>query len=505
MKASLQLKLGQSLTMTPQLQQAIRLLQLSTLDLQQEIQEALDSNPLLEVEEHFDSHEKVEATQNEQKSEEISAPDDYAANESGDYENNNDASSIDTSQALEQNSVSDDMPTDTTWDDYISSGPAAPVSSSTAGPESDFTYQGETTDNLQDHLLWQANLTPFSDTDRAIAFAIIDAIEETGYLTQDCEDILQAMSDPEVELDEVEAVLKRVQHFDPIGVAARTPSECLAIQLKHLSPDTPWRDEAIMLVENYMEMLALRDYRTLARKTKLKETQLGNAIKLIQTLNPHPGTSVVKEKDEYVIPDVSVKKVKGRWVVELNPDCMPKIRVNEQYAALSKTSKTSGDSQFIRGHLQEAKWFIKSIESRNDTLLKVSNCIVMQQRGFFEYGEEAMKPLVLNDVAEAVEMHESTISRVTTQKYMHTPRGIFELKYFFSSHVSTENGGECSSTAIRAIIKKLVAAENPKKPLSDSKIVDLLAEQGIKVARRTIAKYRDALSIPPSNQRKSLL
>jgi len=511
MKASLQLKLGQSLTMTPQLQQAIRLLQLSTLDLQQEIQEALDSNPLLEIEENFESSEKVEPVQNEQKREELSTNDQYDANDdynnnSDDYDNGHDSSTMDTSQALDQNSVSDDMPTDTTWDDYISAGPSAPTpASSSSGPESDFTYQGETTDNLQDHLLWQANLTPFSDTDRTIAFAIIDAIEETGYLTQDCDDILIAMGNPEVELDEVEAVLKRIQHFDPVGVAARTPSECLAIQLKHLAPETPWRDEAILLVEQYMEMLALRDYRTLARKTKLKEDQLGSAIQLIQTLNPHPGNTVIKEKDEYVIPDVSVKKVKGRWVVELNPDSMPKIRVNEQYAALSKTSKTSGDSQFIRGHLQEAKWFIKSIESRNETLLKVSNCIVMQQRGFFEYGEEAMKPLVLNDVAEAVEMHESTISRVTTQKYMHTPRGIFELKYFFSSHVSTENGGECSSTAIRAIIKKLVAAENTKKPLSDSKIVDLLAEQGIKVARRTIAKYRDSLSIPPSNQRKSLL
>jgi RNA polymerase sigma-54 factor len=505
MKASLQLKLGQSLTMTPQLQQAIRLLQLSTLDLQQEIQEALDSNPLLEVEESFESNEKNEASQNEQKPEEFSSNDDYDASEHGEYDSSNDASAIDTSQALEQNTVSDDLPTDTTWDDYISAGPSAPVSSSSSGPESDFTYQGETTENLQDHLLWQANLTPFSDTDRTIAFAIIDAVEESGYLTQNCDDILLAMGDPEVELDEVEAVLKRVQHFDPVGVAARSPSECLAIQLKRLDDTTPWRNEAILLVEQYMDLLASRDYRTLARKTKLKDDQLGNAIKLIQTLNPHPGSAIVKGKDEYVIPDVSVKKIKGRWVVELNPDCMPKIRVNEQYAALSKTSKTSGDSQFIRGHLQEAKWFIKSIESRNETLLKVSNCIVMQQRGFFEYGEEAMKPLVLNDVAEAVEMHESTISRVTTQKYMHTPRGIFELKYFFSSHVSTENGGECSSTAIRAIIKKLIAAENQKKPLSDSKIVDLLTEQGIKVARRTIAKYRDALSIPPSNQRKSLL
>jgi len=499
MKASLQLKLGQSLTMTPQLQQAIRLLQLSTLDLQNEIQEALDSNPLLEVEENFESNDGN--NDSNQQSEPAKDPNTNTDAEQPEY----DTSDIDTSQALDQQSISDELPTDTTWDDYISAGPSAPVASSTAGPDSDFTYQGETTENLHDHLTWQANLTPFSDTDRAIAFAIIDAIEDSGYLTQSTDDILQAMANPEVELDEVEAVLKRIQHFDPIGVAARTPSECLAIQLKRLDPDTPWRDEAILLVEQFMTLLGSRDYRTLARKAKLKEQQLGEAIRLIQTLNPHPGSTILKEKDEYVIPDVSVKKVKGRWIVELNPDCMPKIRVNAEYAALSKTSTNTGDTQFIRGHLQEAKWFIKSLESRNDTLLKVSNCIVMQQRGFFEYGEEAMKPLVLNDVAEAVEMHESTISRVTTQKYMHTPRGIFELKYFFSSHVSTENGGECSSTAIRAIIKKLVAAENTKKPLSDSKIVDLLAEQGIKVARRTIAKYRDALSIPPSNQRKSLL
>ncbi|MDP2560705.1 RNA polymerase factor sigma-54 [Psychrobium sp. 1_MG-2023] len=505
MKASLQLKLGQSLTMTPQLQQAIRLLQLSTLDLQNEIQEALDSNPLLEVEENFEGNEaNTKADDNGAGHEYDSSSTLEANNDSNDFDSN-DSSTIDTSEALDKQSISDDLPTDTTWDDYISAGPAAPVASSTAGPESDFVYQGETTENLQDHLLWQANLTPFSDNDRAIATAIIDAVEESGYLSQDCEDILTAMADPEIELDEVEAVLKRIQHFDPIGVAARSPSECLAIQLKRLAEDTPWRDEAILLVEGYMELLATRDYRTLAKKTKLKEAQLAEAIRLIQTLNPHPGSTIIKEKDEYVIPDVSVKKVKGRWIVELNPDCMPKIQVNAEYAALSKTSKSSGDTQFIRGHLQEAKWFIKSLESRNDTLLKVANCIVMQQRGFFEYGEEAMKPLVLNDVAEAVEMHESTISRVTTQKYMHTPRGIFELKYFFSSHVSTENGGECSSTAIRAIIKKLVAAESPKKPLSDSKIVDLLAEQGIKVARRTIAKYRDALSIPPSNQRKSLI
>jgi len=494
MKASLQLKLGQSLTMTPQLQQAIRLLQLSTLDLQAEIQEALDANPLLEVDE-INDHE-----QNANQKTDSNTPAESPVSES-DTLDPVDNSTIDTTEALEQTSISDELPIDSTWDDYTSAAPAA-----SSGPiDEDFQFQGETTENLQDHLLWQMNLTPFSETDLAIATAIIDAVEETGYLTQTPEDILIAMANPDVELDEVMAVLKRIQHFDPVGVAAQSPGECLAIQLRHLPDDTPWRDEAIMLVSSHMQLLAQRDYRTLTRKTKLKEHQLGEAIRLIQTLNPHPGNSIIKKKDEYVIPDVSVKKIKGRWVVELNPDSLPKIRVNEQYAALSRTSKNTSDSQFIRNHLQEAKWFIKSIDSRNETLLKVSNCIVMQQRGFFEYGDEAMKPLVLNDVAEAVEMHESTISRVTTQKYMHTPRGIFELKYFFSSHVSTENGGECSSTAIRAIIKKLVAAENTKKPLSDSKIVELLADQGIKVARRTIAKYRDALSIPASNQRKSLI
>jgi RNA polymerase sigma-54 factor len=277
------------------------------------------------------------------------------------------------------------------------------------------------------------------------------------------------------------------------------------IQLGRFAEDTPWLKEAKDIVTNHIDVLANRDFRLLSRKTKLKEDQLREVMRLIHTLEPRPGNAVEPNQAQYVIPDVSVIKRQGRWVVELNPDAMPKLRVNSHYASLSKTSTNANDTQFIRSHLQEAKWFIKSIESRNETLLKVSNCIVHHQQAFFEYGEEAMKPMVLNDVAEAVEMHESTISRVTTQKFMHTPRGIFELKYFFSSHVTTDGGGECSSTAIRALIKKLVAAENSNKPLSDSKIADILADQGIKVARRTIAKYRESLAIPPSNQRKSLI
>jgi RNA polymerase sigma-54 factor len=352
-------------------------------------------------------------------------------------------------------------------------------------------------------------LTHFSETDRAIATAIIDSIDESGYLTVSLEEILDAVNDDDleepIEMDEVECVLKRIQMFDPIGSGSRTPQECLMVQLRQFSDDTPWLAEAKQLIEEYSDLLSSKDYRTLMRKSRLKEDQLREAMRLLQTLNPRPGSALVTKEPEYVIPDVSVAKKNGRWVVELNPDSLPKLSVNQQYAAMSRRAKNSSDSQFIRSHMQEAKWFIKSLESRNETLMKVANCIVQQQMGFFEHGPEMMKPMVLNDVAEMVDMHESTISRVTTQKYMHTPRGIFELKYFFSSHVATESGGECSSTAIRALIKKLVAAENVSKPLSDSKIASLLAEQGIKVARRTIAKYRESLSIPPSNQRKSLI
>ncbi|QBF82457.1 RNA polymerase factor sigma-54 [Shewanella maritima] len=496
MKASLQLKMGQHLTMTPQLQQAIRLLQLSSLELQQEIQQALDSNPLLEVEEFYDGKDASKDKQDQ-------ADTDFS--EASQKSAETDTSNVDLADSLNKESMPDELPMDTTWDEVYTASPVASTGATSSGSrDDDMPFQGETTEGLYEHLEWQKNLTPFSDTDLAIATAIIDAIDDTGYLTQSTEDILSAMGDEEVELEEVEAVLKRIQHFDPIGVAARDLSECLLIQLAQFPNDTPHIDNARMLIANYLDLIAGRDFRLLMRKTKLKEDELREAIHLIQSLNPKPGAAITPSDDEYVIPDVSVLKKNGRWVVELNPDNMPKIGVNQHYASMARSTKSQADSQFIRGHLQEAKWFIKSLESRNDTLLKVANCIVQFQQGFFEYGEEAMKPMVLNDIAEAVEMHESTISRVTTQKYMHTPRGLFELKYFFSSHVSTDDGGECSSTAIRAFIKKLVAAENQKKPLSDSKMAQLLAEQGINVARRTIAKYREAMLIPPSNQRKSL-
>lgn len=499
MKPSLQLRLGQQLTMTPQLQQAIRLLQLSTIELQQEIQEALDANPLLESEDDYDqlngNHDSQQADSMQQQDPPEQSTTD-AASSDDDYRE------PDTREAMTSQDISEDLPLDNHWDDLVS---AAPVASAGYNGEDDTAYQGETSETLQSYLRWQMELTPFSDTDRAIAEIIIEAIDEAGFLTIECDDILDSLGLGDIEADEVEAVLKRIQLFDPIGVGSRNVRESLLVQLRQFPEDTPYLAAARLLISEHSDLLANRDFRTLMKVTRLKEDELRDAMKLIHSLNPRPGTTVIREEQSYVIPDVSVKKIKGRWQVELNPDSMPKIRINQHYAAMSRTAKNNADSQFIRSHLQEAKWFLKSIESRNETLLKVTNCIVQQQQGFFEHGEEAMKPMVLNDVAEMVGMHESTISRVTTQKYMHTPRGIFELKYFFSSHVSTENGGECSSTAIRALIKKLVAAENPTKPLSDSKMVDILSDQGINVARRTIAKYREALLIPPSNQRKTLL
>ncbi|CAM4296850.1 RNA polymerase factor sigma-54 [Vibrio agarivorans] len=493
MKPSLQLKLGQQLAMTPQLQQAIRLLQLSTLDLQQEIQEALDSNPLLEVEEggSDDSPESNSADNSETKSsnEESEATAEIAETEMKD-----------SSDLIEKSEISNDLEIDTTWEDVYSANTG---NTGIALDDDAPIYQGETTESLQDYLLWQLDLTPFSDTDRSIALAIIEAVDDYGYLTLSTQEILDSFDNEEIELDEVEAVKKRIQRFDPLGVASANLQECLLLQLSVLPAETPWLEEAKLILANHVDQLGNRDYKLIIKETKIKEPQLREVLALIQQLDPRPGSRITPTHAEYVIPDVSVYKDHGKWVVTINPDSAPRLKVNQQYAGLARGN--NADSQYIRSNLQEAKWLIKSLESRNETLLKVAKCIVEHQRDFFEYGEEAMKPMVLNDVALAVDMHESTISRVTTQKYMHTPRGIFELKYFFSSHVSTDNGGECSSTAIRALIKKLVAAENPVKPLSDSKIAALLADQGIQVARRTIAKYRESLGIAPSSQRKRLL
>ncbi|NND69343.1 MAG: RNA polymerase factor sigma-54, partial [Halioglobus sp.] len=296
-----------------------------------------------------------------------------------------------------------------------------------------------------------------------------------------------------------------LQQFEPAGVCTRDLQECLQVQLSQLPEETPWLEQAKLIISRHLSQLASSDYSQILRRMRLKEDELRSVLALIQSLDPNPGQSAVADEIEYIVPDIFVSKQNGRWVVELNPDIAPRLRINSDYASLIKRADSSADNTFLKDNLQEARWFLKSLHSRNETLMKVATKIVEHQRNFLEYGEEAMKPLVLHDIAEAVEMHESTISRATTNKYMHTPRGVFELKYFFSSHVATTTGGECSSTAIRALIKKLVAAENPRKPLSDNKITRLLEEQGIRVARRTIAKYRDTLFIPPSNERKRLV
>ncbi|ARN74859.1 RNA polymerase factor sigma-54 [Oceanicoccus sagamiensis] len=504
MKQSLQLKIGQQLTMTPQLQQAIKLLQLSTLDLQQEIQQALESNPMLDVNEEQDTERKSDSDQEQVKTEEV----DFSDN----TEKKTETAEVEGPAADSdwQDNIPEDLPVDTQWDDvYQSSAPAATPSSSQASSSEDFDFDSRNsiTESLQDHLLWQLNLTRMSDVDRSIGMAIIDAVDANGRLTQSPEQLHTSFNkdNPDIELDEIVAVLHGIQQFDPPGVAAMDLQECLMIQLNQLSADTPWLKEAKNVIDRHLSLLGNRDYAQLMRRSKLKEPDLREVLSLIQSLNPNPGEMISPDTTEYIVPDVYVKKIKGRWTVELNPDISPKLRINSDYASLVKRADNSDDNTFLRDNLQEARWFLKSLQSRNETLMKVATKIVEHQRGFLEYGEEAMKPLVLHDIAEAVEMHESTISRVTTQKYMHTPRGIFELKYFFSSHVSTDSGGECSSTAIRALIKKLIAAENPKKPLSDSKITVELGDQGIKVARRTIAKYRESLMIPPSNERKRLV
>jgi len=349
-----------------------------------------------------------------------------------------------------------------------------------------------------------------SDTDRLIGMAIIDAVDVNGMLTSTVESIHAGLNaSVDIDLEEVTAVLHRIQQFDPVGVAYRDLAECLLIQLRQVDEEdvTAAVRNARVIVKNHLQLLGNRDYAQLMRLTRLKEPELRDAIAIIEALNPRPGADISPPSTTYIVPDVLVTKdtKSGRWQVELNPETAPRIRINPDYAALVRRADSSSDNSYLRDNLQEARWFLKSLQSRNETLMKVATRIVEHQREFFELGEEAMKPLVLHDIAEAVGMHESTISRVTTQKYMHTPKGIFELKYFFSSHVSTTEGGEFSSTAIRALIKKLVAGESPRKPLSDSKIAKVLEEQGINVARRTIAKYRESLSIPPSNERKKLV
>ena len=453
MKQSLQLKMGQQLVMTPQLQQAIKLLQLSTLDLQQEIQQILDSNPMLEVGEEGDAYEQS---------------------------------------------------VDTQWDDVYQS----PVSSAAPSPEGDFDLESRNgaPETLRDHLMWQLNVTRMSDRERAIAEAIIDATDDRGRLSAEPEDI-PACLDPalNIGMEEIATVLHCLQQFDPPGVCTRDLRECLLVQLQQLSGSTPFLGEARSIVNRYMDLLGNRDYTRLMSRSKIGEAELKGALALIQSLNPSPGETFSTDIATYIVPDIIVSRKNGTWTVELNPDVAPRLRINDQYTRLIKRADNSADNTYMRDSLQEARWFLKSLHSRNETLMKVATRLVEHQLEFLEHGEESMKPLVMQEIADDLDLHESTVSRVATQKYMHTPRGIFEFKYFFSSHVGTDSGGERSSTAIRAQIKKLVASEDPRHPLSDSRITCLLQEQGVKVARRTVSKYRESLLISPSSERRRLV
>ncbi|MGR9088775.1 MAG: RNA polymerase factor sigma-54, partial [Gammaproteobacteria bacterium] len=395
---------------------------------------------------------------------------------------------------------------DSSWEDVYEYS-AESGSGAAEVDDIEFETQRSKTSTLLDHLLWQLDLTKFSERDHAIALSIIDSINEDGYLVSTLDDIYQGLQSQmdELDFDEVKAVLHRLQHFDPPGVAAVDLGDCLRLQLLQLPDQTPCREEALVLVTDHLDLLAQHERSKLMRRLGVNEQKLNDIVALIRTLDPKPGAKLRAENTGYIIPDVYVVKKNGRWQANLNPDIAPKLRINPFYSSMIKRADDSKDNTCMKDHLQEARWFIKSLNSRNDTLLRVARSIVEKQTGFLENGSIAMKPMVLKEIAEELELHESTISRVTTQKYMHTPQGIYEFKYFFSSHVSTEGGGECSSTAIRAFIKELIGNEDPIKPLSDSKIAGLLNEKGINVARRTIAKYREAMLIPPSSERKRFL
>jgi RNA polymerase sigma-54 factor len=479
--------------MTPQLQQAIRLLQLSTLELQSEIQQALEENPMLEQEEeNFDNG--AESTSNDAESTE-SRIENSAENEDP---------HIDMESSQE---IPEELAVDANWEDtYDITTATATSNQSNSDSDNNFLEnQSVEGDTLHEHLLWQLQNSQFSDNDHIIALSIIDAINDDGYLTESVEDIHESLKDElEIDLDEVEAVLHRIQRFDPVGIAARNLKECLLLQLEPFDQQTPGLNDVRNIIENYLDLLGTHDYARLQKKTRRDEEQLHKLITFIQALNPKPGASISRNNAQYVIPDIFVRKINGHWHVSLNPEAAPKLKINATYESHLKSAGRGDNTSHLRNSLQEARWFLKSLQSRSDTLQRVGDAIVRRQRLFLDYGDEGMKPMVLRDIAEELEMHESTISRVTTNKFMHTPRGVYEFKFFFSSHVSTADGGECSATAIRSMVKKLIESENPKKPMSDNKISSLLIKEGINVARRTVAKYRESMLIPPSNERKRL-
>jgi RNA polymerase sigma-54 factor len=475
MKHHLQLKLGQHLALTPQLQQSIRLLQLSTLELNQEIEQILQENPLLEREgegEEASASEEMEVAEGSADESLVQSEGEPAAGERD-----------------ELLAAPDDMD----WNDYSAGGTDEEDDGSRQTPAASAT--------LREHLLGQAALLPLPPRDRALLNALIDALNEDGYLEQPLEELAVAFeADPPIEFEEMAIALRHLQNLDPAGVGARSLGECLSLQLKDMPESTTARQTALRITDGLLDLLAARDVGKLKKMLHIDDAELRAARQLILKLNPKPGAQFCAGETQYVIPDVYVRKQKGVWIASLNPDAMPRLRINRVYADILARHRDSGGQ--LANQLQEAKWLIKNVQQRFDTILRVSQAIVDRQRNFLEHGEVAMRPLVLREIADAVDLHESTISRVTTQKYMMTPRGLYELKYFFGSHVATEAGGVCSSTAIRALIKQLVAAEDAQKPLSDGQLAEILAQQGIVVARRTVAKYRESLHIPTANMRK---
>jgi RNA polymerase sigma-54 factor len=478
MKQTLQLKLSQHLTLTPQLQQSIRLLQLSTLELNQELEKFLMDNPLLERDE--------------------AQPEASAPFLPGDTP----ADAAPTSEPAATPAA--EQPQDDTTPDFDWSSAGSGSGTRDDGDDTDLQSLAPEATSLRSHLLQQVVLLKLEMRDRILVTLLVDALDEDGYMTQSLDEVLETLPpELEIELDELQIALRHLQNLDPTGIGARGPAECLQLQLQALPESTPERGLAIAIVKDHLNLLAARDFVRLRKALNCGDEELREAQQLIRKLNPRPGAAHAPIETRYVVPDVVVRKTKGVWVASLNPDAIPKLRVNRMYAEILQNNRNSSSSQLSQ-QLQEARWLIKNVQQRFETILRVSQAIVDRQRHFFEHGEVAMRPLVLREIADVLGLHESTVSRVTTQKFMLTPRGIFELKYFFGSHVATEAGGACSATAIRALIKQLVAAEDQKRPLSDSKIAQLLGQQGIVVARRTIAKYRESLHIPPVNLRKAL-
>lgn len=478
LKPALQLRLGQQLTMTPQLQQAIRLLQLPVLELQAQIREALETNVMLESEDEAGSLETGD-TMVELQQFELSSPP---------------AQNPEVVEAIPETEPSQDQ-------DWTESQITGQSESPWSGEDHSQDFSDASGETLQEHLTWQLEMARLNERDRRIGAAIIDAINDDGYIIEPLEEVARNLL-PEVtaSIEDLERVLLHIQTMDPAGVGARSVSECIQLQLRQLDPDTPGRETALQIAAEFLDQVAEHQYSLLRRQLRVSEDELEHALVLVRACQPRPGSSVHSVPAEYIVPDVFVRRTeRGDWAVDINPASLPRIRVNQGYASLIGRSS---DHAMLRTQLQEARWLIRSLEIRNETLLKVARCIVQRQSAFLENGDEYMQPMILKDVAEAVEMHESTISRVTTNKYMHTHRGVFEFRYFFSSHVAASDGTEMSSTAIRAKIRKLVAAEDPDKPLSDSRIAEILSQEGVQVARRTVAKYREAIGIPPSSDRK---